>query len=536
MATTPTARDLAAATPAGRDRTIDLLRVVSLGTVVLGHWLMAAVTADHGRAEVGNLLAVEPGLQLLTWVLQVMPVFFFVGGFSHALSYRSLTRRAGGPAYAAFLRARLQRLLRPTMLFIAVWGAGALAVQLLGGDGPLTDVAARLVAQPLWFIGIYLAMVAFTPPLLRLHERCGWGAFAALAGAAAGVDVLRFAAGVPYVEFLNFAFVWLAVHQLGFLRADGRLRRPAVLAAVGMAGAAGLVALGPYPLSMVGMPGERISNMAPPTFALLCHGLWLVGAVELLRRPMARLVARPRVWRAVVAANGIAMTAFLWHLTAMLGVYGALLALDVPLPAPASAAWWAQVPLRIAAAALVTALLVAVFRKAEAPAVPKRVSPTHPREAAGRSGALRDVKRSSPSRPRGGTAPHPESSAQRVRSAQRETAPHSESPAQRIRSAQRETAPHSESPAQRIRSAQRETAPHSESPAQRNRAMTAAAATGVTLALLGVLGLSMVGFAGLLEGRTAVLVAFRVTAPAAVLMAAVGWLLVEAAGGTPRRR
>ncbi|MCW7991709.1 acyltransferase, partial [Streptomyces platensis subsp. clarensis] len=179
------ARDLAAATPASRDRYVDLLRVASLAVVVLGHWLMAAVTAD---GQVGNLLAVVPGLQALTWALQVMPVFFFVGGFSHALAHRSR------PRYAAFLRGRLQRLLRPTMVFIGVWGVLALAVQLLGADGGLTGVALRLVTQPLWFIGIYLAMVAFTPPLLKLHERWGWGAFAALVAGAVAVDVLRFAA------------------------------------------------------------------------------------------------------------------------------------------------------------------------------------------------------------------------------------------------------------------------------------------------------------------------------------------------------
>ncbi|RSS92595.1 acyltransferase [Streptomyces sp. WAC05292] len=368
-----TARRLADATPATRDRYVDLLRVASLGTVVLGHWLMAAVTADG----MGNLLAVVPGLQALTWILQVMPVFFFVGGFSHALSHRSLERRAGGaPVYAAFLRARLRRLLRPTLAFVLVWTAAALAVQAAGhGRGPLTGAALRIVTQPLWFIGIYLAMVALTPTLLRLHHRWGWGAFAALAGAAAAVDVLRFAAGVPYAEFLNFAFVWLAVHQLGFLRADGRLRRPALLAAAGLAGAALLVAYGPYPLSMVGMPGEKVSNMAPPTAALLCHGLWLVGAVQLLQRPAERLLARPRAWRAVVAANGIAMTAFLWHLTAMLAVYAAQLALGVRLPEPASAAWWAQVPPRLAAAAAVTALLVAAFRRFEAPAAAPAAEP-----------------------------------------------------------------------------------------------------------------------------------------------------------------
>lgn len=262
-------RELAGATPATRDRYVDLLRVASLGAVVLGHWLMAAVTPDG----VGNLLAVVPALQPLTWLLQVMPVFFFVGGFSHALSYRSLLRkRPEDSVYSAFLRARLQRLLRPTMVFVLVWGAAALLVQLLGGGGGLTGVTLRMVTQPLWFIGIYLAMVAFTPPLLKLHERYGWGAFAGLAGAAVAVDVLRFAAGVPYVEFLNFAFVWLAVHQLGFLRADGRIRRPALLAGAGLVTAGALVAFGPYPLSMVGMPGEKVSNMAPPTLALLAHG------------------------------------------------------------------------------------------------------------------------------------------------------------------------------------------------------------------------------------------------------------------------
>lgn len=430
-------RELAGATPATRDRYVDLLRVASLGAVVLGHWLMAAVTPDG----VGNLLAVVPALQPLTWLLQVMPVFFFVGGFSHALSYRSLLRKrpegSEDSVYSAFLRARLQRLLRPTMVFVLVWGAAALLVQLLGGGGGLTGVTLRMVTQPLWFIGIYLAMVAFTPPLLRLHERYGWGAFAGLAGAAVAVDVLRFAAGVPYVEFLNFAFVWLAVHQLGFLRADGRihLRRAALLAGGGLVTAAALVALGPYPLSMVGMPGEKVSNMAPPTLALLAHGLWLVGAVELLRAPAARLLERPRVWRTVVAANGVGMTAFLWHLTAMFGVYGALLALDVDLPEPASAAWWAQVPLRLALAAALTAALVAAFRAFERPAA---------------------------SAPVQGHGP--------------------------------------------------------------------LAALGATLCLLGVLGLSMVGFGGLLDGRTALLIAIPVSAPAAVAMTLGGWLLVERAG------
>lgn len=127
------------------------------------------------------------------------------------------------------------------------------------------------------------------------------------------------------------------------------------------------MAYGPYPLSMVGMPGEKVSNMAPPTLALLAHGIWLVGAAELLKAPASAWLARPRVWRRVVAANGIAMTAFLWHLTAMLAVYAAQLGLGLRLPEPAGALWWAEVPVRFAAAAL-TGVLVALFRRFEAPA------------------------------------------------------------------------------------------------------------------------------------------------------------------------
>ncbi|MFE6851446.1 acyltransferase, partial [Streptomyces sp. NPDC057674] len=53
------------------------------------------------------------------------------------------------------------------------------------------------------------------------------------------------------------------------------------------------------------------------------------------------------------------------------------------------------------------------------------------------------------------------------------------------------------------------------------------AALGVALALLGVLGLSMTGFAGLLTGHSALLIAVPVTAPGAVALILTGWLLVD---------
>ena len=79
---------VAAATPAGRDRFADLLRVVSIVVVVAGLWLMAVVVWRDGRVEGGNALALVPGLWLATWLLQVMPLFFFVGGLANLVSAR----------------------------------------------------------------------------------------------------------------------------------------------------------------------------------------------------------------------------------------------------------------------------------------------------------------------------------------------------------------------------------------------------------------------------------------------------------------
>jgi len=90
------AKELAAATPATRNRYADLLRVVSILVVVLGHWLMAVLAYEDGEFIGRNLLEVATWTHLLTWVFQVMPIFFIVGGFTNAGSWRSAAGRDVG--------------------------------------------------------------------------------------------------------------------------------------------------------------------------------------------------------------------------------------------------------------------------------------------------------------------------------------------------------------------------------------------------------------------------------------------------------
>ena len=380
------AADIAAATPADRDRWVDTLRVGSLLVVMLGHWLMVVLTDD---LQITNALVLVPTLQPLTWVLQVMPLFFLVGGVAHAHSLESLDRRrpAGPGRYAVFFHRRAVRLLRPTLAFLVVWVVMGVVADLSGLTSRTDDVgrlardALVMVPQLLWFVGIYLGACAFAPLMRDLHRRWGLRVVVALVMLAVVVDVVRFNGGPALVGNLNFAFVWLALHQLGFAWRDGLLmsRRGWLMAVAGYGAMIVAVTVGPYPTSMVGLPGEEISNMAPPTAALLAQGIGICGLAVVLRPVMTRVLSRARVWAAVVLLSPFAMTAFLWHLTALMTVLVTVRALGVEQPAVASGAWWLTRPVLFAVLALVTTAFVAVFvrfdrgaRAAEAPTTDER--------------------------------------------------------------------------------------------------------------------------------------------------------------------
>ena len=382
---------LAAATPASRDRYVDFLRVASLAGVILGHFLMAVVddrpAATGGHAFVfTNILELAPWTRPATWVLQVMPIFFVVGGFAHATAWRSLARRGGG--YADFARARIARLVWPALVFVAVGMAAGVVVEAILGTGTKYSPVLQIAGQLLWFIGIYLIAAGLAPAMLRLHERFGWRALAGLVLAVALVDWLRLAEGVDGVKWLNFAFVWLTVHQLGFFYADsladrlGARRLGWGLVGVGGGAAALLMWLGPYGTAMVSYNGEKLSNLAPPTVALLAFGVAQAGALLLLRGPVRRLLERPRAWGAVIAGGAVAMTAFLWHFSALILMYIGWHLLFSPMPEPTTATWWwVRVPQFVVFLALVAGLVAAFRRFDRAPGRTEVVGPSSWRTA-----------------------------------------------------------------------------------------------------------------------------------------------------------
>jgi hypothetical protein len=348
-----------------RDRFVDLLRGASMVLVVLGHWLVCDLVWVDGRLAETSALAEQPGLWPLTWLVAVIPVFFFVGGFSNARSWRGCRRRREG--YAAFVDRRTHRVLVPLLVYLAVVVPVGFAVSATSGLG--VAVGGVLALQPLWFLGVYLLVVAITPVMLAWHRHWGWAVPVTLLLVAVACDLLRFGGGVAAVGNVNVFVIWLLVHQLGFLYADGRIGPPAAAAMTGLGLGCAVVltqwdAL-PYPSTMVGVPGLEQGNMHPPTVAAMALGIGAVGVALMARAVVSGWLRQPRVWRTVVAVNLSVMTIYLWHQVALVVAARIVLPLGYPAPEPGSAGWWTARLLWLLLPAAVLAGIVAVAGRAE---------------------------------------------------------------------------------------------------------------------------------------------------------------------------
>lgn len=392
-------RQLAERTPASRNRYVDLLRALAISAVVLGHWLISVVGYD-ARGQLTGHSALESfrWAYPITWLFQVMPLFFIVGGFANAASLNSLFRHGGD--WVAWLQDRGWRLLWPTTALMVVLGAGSLVAQLLGVPSTLVRLGVFVASIPLWFLSAYLAVVVLTPFMYRLHRRFGIAVLIALVVLVAVGDVVRLA-GTAVLGFGNFVFGWLAIHQIGFFWRDGRLpftpRVGLALLSGGLTALVLLTVVGPYPVSLIDVPGQRIHNAAPPTLALLAGTAMQVGLLVLLRDRAERWLHRPRAWQAVVGVNMVVLTVFLWHLSAVLVLVGLLNAVHaLPTPAVATTAWWLWRLPWLMMLIVVLAALVAVFGRVEIGTHrrPRRLrhwrprSPVEPRTARATRGVL----------------------------------------------------------------------------------------------------------------------------------------------------
>ena len=362
-------RELAARTPDSRNRAIDFYRAAALTIVVLGHWLASAVYVEpDGALRFTNILELADWTHWLTWVIQVIPVFFIVGGYANWLSYHSAIRHQR--SVGSWITARFRRLMTPIVPFLAVWSVIAIGGGLLGVDHSLIRAGSFAVVTPLWFLAVYLLVILAVPATVWLWSRLGWWSIVLGLALAFAVDTLRYTTGYDWIGWLNFGFVWLTAHQLGYRWATERKAPAAAPLVVSIPIALGiLLALtlaGPYPISMVGVPGATENNTLPPTAVLAVLAVLQYAVVRLFEPAAGRLMQRTRPWIAVVAFHAVMMTVYVWHLPTMAIVVlaGYWMGFGFNLE-PLTTGWWLTRPVWILVLTIALSGVVAVFGRFE---------------------------------------------------------------------------------------------------------------------------------------------------------------------------
>ncbi|WP_281421409.1 acyltransferase family protein [Mameliella sediminis] len=345
-----------------------MYRAVAIGFVVLGHWMMVAPVYSDGAVSLANILAEDPWTQYLTWLFQVMPVFFFVGGFSNAISWTSA--RQDPERRRIWAATRLARLLKPTVPLILLWALAGFVAKLAGVPRELIDPASQAALVPVWFLAVYIVITVAVPVTAWVWDRIGPVSVLVLMLGAIAVDAIAFGMDMGWLRWANYGFVWLAVHQMGFWWQDRDRWQPPwpLVSAFGLIWMLILVVGLGFPLALISVPGEDISNTRPPTTAMLAIGLlhigFLIGILPLVRRALENR----RLWAAVILVNQMIMTVYLWHLTAVIVLLGLSMAaggLGMGI-APGTPLWWLLRPVWVICLVLALLPFVLMFFRFEA--------------------------------------------------------------------------------------------------------------------------------------------------------------------------
>ncbi|MDF2441992.1 MAG: hypothetical protein JWR01_195 [Subtercola sp.] len=355
-----------------RDLTLDIARVFCVLLVVIIHLLMVGVGfAPDGQLVVSRPLEQQWWFAPVTWIGQIMPLFFVVGGFASLTAWRSSRRR--GRTAADFVRTRVLRLAQPALPLFVFYVIVIGGARLIGIDPTLLDTVVVGAGSPLWFLAAYGLCQALVPTMAHWHARSPRLTLVVLLAGAAVVDALRYSSGIDAVGLLNLFFVWLLVQQLGFWYADGWFDRRAwwqlvLIAAGAYATLFPLTGWGPY-------SNDMLTNLNPPTLPLVALALGQACILRLLRPALASLMNTHAARAFVFVVGSRLMTIYLWHLPVIIMLSGIALLVPRASPAPASPAWWWSRPLFfviVMAALFGLSFLVGRFEK------PLEVGPTPP--------------------------------------------------------------------------------------------------------------------------------------------------------------
>lgn len=321
--------DSAQVTSAKVSRVPDGVRALALLFVITAHCLAWTRLNNHGLT---NIIQFKPDLWWVTWIVQIMPLFFFFAG-------TGLSKFGQEKSGKRYLMRGFMLLSPATLMFVfsALVGLGMLPTK----NSVVAQNVGLLLVQLTWFLAVYVLIVAITPFLSRFTSI---GGIALWLGLVSGIDALRIHVN-PGLGWLNMVVVWSLFAVVG-MRIKDLQKSPKVIVFLGFIVAwlcawAG-IHFGPYSKALISVPGvPGLSNLGPPSIVLACAGIGQIFLVISGWAVLEKLFSNRFVWTVIGGFGMRSMQMYLHQMVfIMLGV-APFIAIESYPPA-AGLIWWLE--------------------------------------------------------------------------------------------------------------------------------------------------------------------------------------------------
>jgi len=314
----------AANTSISRERFIDFTKVIGLLFLIVNSFLFLRLEESSGELFVTNLSAESQSLIVISWFTAGMSLFFFSMGFNNLIAWYSNVGRDG--SQWNYLVDRINTLLGPVLVWIF---SSTVVLNILSRssnfpnylttseDGIMPSI--EFILWPLWLVSIYLVMVLFAPLTIFLHKKYPYATVLILLTTTVLVDNIEFSLNFSYIKLFNYLFFWIAIHQLGYFYADGKIQEVNVnvfryLTVFSYGYLFYQISASNKYLSLASYRLSSLNNEDPPTTFYLVASIGLISLAFTLKNLIDKMLSNQKIWLLISHIHANIYTIYLWHL------------------------------------------------------------------------------------------------------------------------------------------------------------------------------------------------------------------------------
>ena len=318
-------------TSVSRERFIDFLKVIGLVMIIFNTFYLIRFSDSYGEYLIYNLSFDDSLITSYTWFTAGMTLFFFSVGFTNKIAWYANVGRDG--SQWKFLTDRVNALLGPVIVWISVvtlilniysrtYSLPLFFTSQDDGVVPLTE----FIMWPLWLVSIYLVVVIFSPLTLFLHKTNPYLTLSMFIISTIAIDTFDFSLAFSYLKLINYLIFWLAIHQLGYFFADGKIfsYKLSFFTSLSVITFGYLFYKFNSSTDFMSLSSYRLianSNEDPPTIYYLVASIGLSSLFLLLRNPIEKFLENNIIWNLFSFFHANIYTLFLWHMFVLFYIY-----------------------------------------------------------------------------------------------------------------------------------------------------------------------------------------------------------------------